>query len=958
MDLHRHDRLHKAGGGLGLYARSDFTVTELSKSDPSDHNIPEYIIYRIKSDTFTLLFAIVYRPPSTRLPISFLDNIAKFIPLYSHVIITGDFNINMLSPNDNATLFRRHFSDKSLHLVDSPPTHHTYWSDGSSHHSWLDLFLIKDTDRLVAYRKSPAPFTGCNSQSGHDLIEIDYSINTAPPPSQQISTRNLKHLRSSDVASILAPSLINLPAPCFHFADAQSQAQSQSQSQSQSYPLAATHIDDYTLKLSQTILSTFDTLAPIRSFTASVRNKPWVTPDIRRHIAERQRLCRRARRTGTYHAIAAYRAKRNIVSNLLATAKNNFIATRIASVPSVSGKWRELHKLGLASQKTRSPLQHFTPETLNAHYAAVCSASPPLTPDDVTAACNESPSRPDGPTFDFSPISAEQITSALSTCSSNCLGTDGISPHMIQLSLPLIVPHLLSLFNSSLATGHFPSNWKHAIIVPLAKTPSPQSPSDTRPIALLCSLSKIFERIVHKQLFSYLLQHNFLDPRQSGFTPLHSTQTALLGILDYVRRAIDAKKVVGFVAFDFSKAFDSLPHSLILLKLRRVGCSPGVIRWFASYLSNRSQSIRTEDGTPSESLALLTGVPQGSVLGPLLFLIFVLDMPLVLNHAIHGLFCDDLQIYLEADPTPEGLVALAANLSRDATAISNWAQANGLKLNPDKSVALLFGHPSYLTSLQAVTTPSIKIADTIIPYANKLKCLGIILSPSLNWDEHLGLISARVYASLHSLRHYKHALSRSLRKELVEALIFPHFDYCCAVYHDLSGQQNLKLHRLLNSCVRYVFGNIPWQSHVTPYRIALGWLSVLRRREYFIGSQAHSIIKTGSPSFLHDRFVPRSSRPDIRRSTRVGGGYFILPNARTEILRNSFPHCAAHLINSLGRIDLQDASTASFKTLLFSTLLERDRSDWVERSHREGLPTIPSQIHSSLILPKSLLPRL
>ncbi len=213
-------------------------------------------------------------------------------------------------------------------------------------------------------------------------------------------------------------------------------------------------------------------------------------------------------------------------------------------------------------------------------------------------------------------------------------------------------------------------------------------------------------------------------------------------------------------------------------------------------------------------------------------------------------------------------------------------------------------------------------------------------------------------SSVNSLRHYKHALTRTLKKELVESLILPHFDYACAVYHDLTAQQNLKLHRLLNACVRYVFGNIPWHSNVTPYRLALGWLSVTRRREYLIGALAHRVIKFRTPVYLFDRLTPASSRPEIRRSERLASGFFITPRSRTEILRHSFSGSAARVINSLGNVDLENLSTANFKTLLRDSLFRRDQLDWADRCHREGLTLIPPSLLNSLTLNLPPRPRL
>ena len=235
-----------------------------------------------------------------------------------------------------------------------------------------------------------------------------------------------------------------------------------------------------------------------------------------------------------------------------------------------------------------------------------------------------------------------------------------------------------------------------------------------------------------------------------------------------------------------------------------------------------------------------------------------------------------------------------------------------------------------------------------VQYSKQLISLGVIITPSLNWEEHINRLSARVFSSLHSLRHYKHALARPLKRRLVEALIFPHFDYCCAVYHHLTAKQNLRLHRLLNACVRYVYGNIPWNAHVTPYRLALGWLSVSRRREYFVGSLAYKASTFSEPSYLSERLVPVHACPEIRRSQRTAGAYFLSSHARTEALRNSFTHAAIRVINSLGSMVSADLTPGEFQSRLWGHLLGLDRDEWTERASREGLAVLPVRLREDL----------
>ena len=277
----------------------------------------------------------------------------------------------------------------------------------------------------------------------------------------------------------------------------------------------------------------------------------------------------------------------------------------------------------------------------------------------------------------------------------------------------------------------------------------------------------------------------------------------------------------------------------------------------------------------------------------------------------------------------------------------SYAVANGLTANPRKTHALLLGSSAYLNSPEVITAPPILVDDTPVPYSRQLESLGTIITLSLNWEEHVNRLSAHVFSSLHSLRFYKHALTRSLRKRLVESLIFPHFDYCCAVYHSLTVKQNLRLHRLLNACVRYVYGSIPWNARVTPYRLALGWLSVSRRREYLVGSLAFKVSTFGEPSYLLERLVPVHTRSEIRRSQRTGGGYFIPFNARTETLRGSFAHTAVRVVNSLGSAVSSDITPGEFQSRLWAHLFSLDRDEWSELARREGLATLPPQLRDS-----------
>lgn len=231
--------------------------------------------------------------------------------------------------------------------------------------------------------------------------------------------------------------------------------------------------------------------------------------------------------------------------------------------------------------------------------------------------------------------------------SSNALGLDGISLKMINCLRPFLLPALEDIVNFSLQNGTFPKIWKHALVIPLPKTSNPSSPADFRAISILPCLSKILESAVLAEVTGFLNRFSLLDKFQSGFRARHSTTTALTKVIDDIGRELDKGKLTLMVLFDFTKAFDSISHKILLEKMRILGFSDSVIAWFRSYLNGRSQVVSSA-GSISQSRPVCQGVPQGSILGPILFSLFVNDLSRHLSHVNYHFYADDLQIYASA----------------------------------------------------------------------------------------------------------------------------------------------------------------------------------------------------------------------------------------------------------------------------------------------------------------------
>ena len=280
-----------------------------------------------------------------------------------------------------------------------------------------------------------------------------------------------------------------------------------------------------------------------------------------------------ARTSGSVEDFARFRLLRAETSNTLDSAKYHDIVTRLSDAPNAEAKWRELRNLRITAPTRPSPFLTFDAATLNTHFASVLNRHPSVSEHGFESAAIRPLSPHISDYFDLRLVSEHDVADALMSSSSKASGWDGLSMPMLKLVASAILGSLTKLCIPSLAHATFPQSWKKALIRPLAKSETMTQPYHTRPIAKLLDCSKILEKLAHNQLQGFLKVNGILHPRQAGFRRGHSTQTALLGISDDIRYAIDKRMLTLLIFYDFSKAFDSIPHALLLAKLRAINVS-------------------------------------------------------------------------------------------------------------------------------------------------------------------------------------------------------------------------------------------------------------------------------------------------------------------------------------------------------------------------------------------------
>ena len=605
-----------------------------------------------------------------------------------------------------------------------------------------------------------------------------------------------------------------------------------------------------------------------------------------------------------------YRKSRNHVTHTIKKAKRDYYYRKISSNPSSKKLWATLKNILPSKKSNYSIPRNLSSNDFNKYFstigqkvAASMSSENHKSFDQVFNIRNPSVSNdpnlfdsrltPPQNYFQFLEISYDLVCKKiLGLKLSSTLDILDIDTKLLKLSAYLISPSLTHVYNLSLCQGIVPMDLNVARVTPVFKNKGqPNDVSNYRPISVTSHFAKILEDVVKEQLVSFLTQYSLLSPNQFAYIKGRSTQLALHTMTDKWLQSIDSGEITGACFLDLSKCFDTVSHSILLEKLKTSGIMNTELKWFDSYLAGRTQVVRC-NGSISKPCHLPIGVPQGTVLGSLLFILYANDLPDNLSTGTSIMYADDITLFYSA----KSLQTVESCLQKCVNKTISWLKSNKLAVNPSKSNSMLIGTRQRIKK----STLNISINDCTVKFTNTFNLLGVIIDNNLSWKDHIIHISKKLSSKIGLIKRLYHILPRSVLLKLYEPLFQSNLDYCITVWGHAANKYINLLQRLQNRLARVVTNNFNRDISSSDICQDLGWMSVRQRHNFLVGCFMHKVINMSDLSHNYFNSCFTFIKDNHCHNTRLQcNNGLALPLPKTEYLKNSLSFKGTKIWNSI-----------------------------------------------------------
>ena len=776
------------GGGVAVLVDRRLQSEELSDIT-CNNNFIECIFVKIKINYEEIVVASCYRKPDPSQAQLFISAICEKITTIGqniNKVIAGDFNFNLLQlENDlNASSFLDSMLSLGLIHTISRPTR-----DVNNSLSLLDNIFISNS---IAFNSGLFCWDISDHYPIFSFLKNIFSTTNQPEiiKYRVINETSINNLRDS--------------ISKYNFAEI----------------LQTENLDFAIEKLDEILLSQFNQHCPILSkkLTRKDKEKPWINSHIKRLLTIRRNAYLTRKQNPENLSFDQFKRIRNFVTGKINESKKTYFSNLFKEIKGNMKKiWTVLNELlkpninrrGLKVKSLLIDGKIFDDNSaisniFNNHFSSIGSK---ISQEFQEINHQITTSNSISNSFFFRNIQTNDVVQIIDRMKNKSCPINSYPVKVIKELKAILSSILAHIINKSLTNGYFPSKMKIARVLPLHKGGSKNELNNFRPISILPIFSKIFERVVHNQLYSFLEKFKLLNTNQFGFRKNKSTVQAILDQLEFVYNNLDQSNTVISIFMDFSKAFDCIDHTILLKKLYYYGIRGVPYQWFGSYLSDRKQYVSVND-TLSDVCQVTHGVPQGSILGPLLFLIFINDFPDVNPFFKYSLFADDSTLTCKFSTSDETIIK--NKIENELEIIYLWLKMNKIKINYDKSKFIVFsyGKKYFLQNL--------KFGDGVISSTDSTRFLGIVIDKNLNFKAHVSAISSKISKTVGLLFRLNNVLPIDTLKSLYSSLLLPHLLYGIEVWYGVLQNNNDRIFKLQKKAIRAI-NSLPYNTHTNEF---------------------------------------------------------------------------------------------------------------------------------------------
>ena len=854
------------GGGVLIYVKESYSYK--IRNDLVDDDI-ECLWIEVKSPGIpAFLVGTFYRPPSAKKECNdkIRINIERAGLDNKQMYFTGDFNIDYNSTGSNLIK-----DIEDLYGVSQIVTSSTRVTPTSA--TCIDLILTTNPEN----HRVTEPFKIGLSDHYMVFTSLSLKIKGKNINHKYTTFRSYKNFNESAFINEVKKTFMNI-----HLHDC--------------------NMNDAWIKWKNKFLEISNKFAPIKRMRVKNRNNPWMDNEILEKMYERDYKHKKAVSTKDDTMWSQYKCLRNEVTTLIKRKKREYFITKLDSCKTSKEMWQVMNNIVPNTKNGNQIPPEMNADKFNKYFADIGLKLAKQHKDVTLPWKNPEYVR----TFKFnSPTKKfviKKLTRLPDRSNLDILGFDTI---LLKISARYICDSLCTLINKSFVTGIVPDDWKLARVTPVYKGDGDRlNESNYRPISVIGHIVKLAESEVKEQLLYYLLTNGLITSDQSAYLKNHSTTTCLHKVMYDWQEAINDGEIIGACFLDISKCFDSIDHNLLKIKLRKYGIAGTELDWFCSYLTGRKQVVRCNN-IISESQAISIGVPQGSILGPILFLLFINDLTQFSGLSHCNLFADDALFYI----SNKNVLSVESQLQQALNNVSEWYKCNKLSLNVKKSNIMLIHRKKQIND-----RITINVSGTPLKQIDDVRYLGLYIDNKLQWNKHINVACKTITKKLGMMNRTSKYVNKKALVQIYKSFILPSFDYADTIWNGCSKFLEHKLQTLQNRAARIIEQDFDFiNTRGLELIRKLNLQNTVQRREYRICTLMYKCVNSHVPYYLSDQIVMTRDIHD--RCTRHANTKNIyIKQAKSDCLRRGFFIRGASLWNKLPDNMKESESLNTFKT--------------------------------------------